>query len=68
MWVIIIGFGLAWGLSLTKFVNLKSLIVSDSKQNSILGFALLASLIITQILFHKNNVMCFNYEDRQNKY
>ena len=52
MWVIIIGFGLAWGLSLTKFVNLKSLIVSDSKQNSILGFALLASLIITHILFH----------------
>jgi SSS family solute:Na+ symporter len=52
MWVIIIGFGLAWGLSLTKFVNLKSLIVSDSKQNSILGFALLASLIITHIVFH----------------
>ena len=52
MWVILIGFALSWGLSLTKFVNIGKLLVSDSKKNSLIGFALLASLVLCHILFH----------------
>lgn len=52
MWVILIGFGIAWGLSRTSLVKIKGLFVSDSKLITKIGWSMLASLIALHILFH----------------
>lgn len=52
MWVILFGIALSWILSRTNFTNPGKLLVSDSKQNSILGLILLVSLVLAHIVFH----------------
>lgn len=52
MWVIMIGFGLVWSLSLSGFVKPATLFVSDSKPNTLLGWGLLVSLVALHVIFH----------------